>query len=255
MSLKRALAVIWAAALCRLAGAGCSNSPTESDSPWTCRRSEGHFGCDAIRDRKANLIGWAQWNAENEQTLAVAWSCGPATGSEDDGGRDFDCRPELSKGAAKFDDGTAPRFHCFGTDDTTNADLVDFHCEPYSTLKPNERRQRGSGWFLWLGLQTDGQEREMLLAVANQIADKETNQTEKKIRAIEATIEAEMRASPSPEPTMSEAQEEEENARLLKEIEGEIETSAAVESSRKARSPKQIGEAVEAEKRAWEEGK
>lgn len=221
------------------------------DSPWHCRRSNDYFECEPIEDKEGNRPTWAQWSAGNERTLALAWSCGSHTAYEDDGTRDFECRPQLSKPATKFDDGTAPRFHCFGTNDEGDEEHVAFHCEPYWTLGSDERRKRGSGWFLWLGLQTDGQEREMLLAVANQIGDKESKQAEKKIRA----IEAEMQALPSPEPTMSDAQEEEENASLLKEIEKEVETSAAVESSRRARSPKQIDEAVEAEKRAWEESK
>ena len=64
-------------------------------------------------------LGHGQRERRNNERLAIAYHCVTQDTDPESDPSDYICRPVSSKAARRFDDGTIPRFHRFGTDDET----------------------------------------------------------------------------------------------------------------------------------------
>jgi hypothetical protein len=140
--------------------------------------------------------------------------------------------PFFLKSAKHFNDGTTPHFHCLRSDE--NGEPAT--CEPYWRMNADERRQRGSGWFLWLASQTDGEERRQLLAVAADYEHRTKGRVEQEVRRLEAQVQS----TPTPERLRAKA------LAKLKQFEQQG-------KARTNHTPDQIRTEVEAEIRAWQQ--
>ena len=163
----------------------CSNPPEMVlQYPWTCYRVDQervHYACADLN------ITWAQWASQNKGELAVAYMCVTQYYDPDpeSNTQDFICKPMPSQAANAFEDGTIPRFHCFGTHDDSDLKTEPFHCTPYWEVTDAARRRLGSGWFLWLALQEQGSVRAGLMTVAEGLAREQGERVAEEVRRLE----------------------------------------------------------------------
>jgi hypothetical protein len=215
----------------------CSACQRESlqAHPWECWRTTPNpvqFRCVESRKPTSNeAISWWRWHWRHDADLAIGYEC---RGWLDEAV----CVPIFSEAARHFDDGTAPHFQCIweGDEDEIGPHEGDtLACQPYWRMSADERQQRGSGWFLWLALQANGEERRQLIAVASDYE----RRVEQRIQQELKQAGAEMRSSPSPTPNDFAAA-----SALLNQIQRE-------QDARKNRTAEQIRTTVESEIRAW----
>lgn len=221
--------------------AGCSRSTSPGQAwerPWDCFRGvdRTYYGCTELSGDQQPT--WSDWERNSANKLSIAYRCVSQKYEPEDDPLDFICEPEFSLPARQFDDGTAPRFHCFGTNDDSDDERVQFGCEPYWKIRREVRHQNGSGWFLWLALQANGEERQRLLAVANRMEEREVKEFQQEMNR---TGEAGAKKSA---PESSEIDQQKQVERLLRKWEQE-------DKARKSRTREEISRAVQREEDEW----
>jgi hypothetical protein len=215
--------------------------------PWDCWRGEnGYYSCKESDDKGSQLT-WSEWESTNDRRFAIAYECVTQDFDPEYDPYDFLCKPRFSKKAIKFDDDTAPRLHCLGTNDDTDSDKVSFHCEPYWELKDEVRRKRGSGWFMWLALQVDGYEREALL--------EEAQSREKQFgleiqRELDSAINSTVRKKSKSDLEAERSENDREAAEVLKMLN----ESESRDKARAARSREEIRNEIQSEIKSWQSG-
>lgn len=202
--------------------------------PWTCFPLEdARYNCTLEEN-----VTWAEWKQQSEGKLAIAYRCVAQSRDDDDEPYDVTCKPVPSRSANRFEDGTVPRFHCFGTYDESDAETEPFSCSPYWALTTEVRKKRGSGWFLWLALQENDRRQEGLMAVARRLERVEREDLIRELR----------QPTPSPEPPVG----KEEIDAIVQEADAQMKASDAV---RKALSDEDIQREIAASEAAWREGR
>jgi hypothetical protein len=136
------------------------------EQPWDCHRLgvSGRYECTDMS------VTWREWMSENKSQPRIAYRCVTQGFDPEFDPYDFICKPVPSRAANRFEDGTMPRFHCFGTYDDTDSTTQQFGCVPYWEVPSDVRQREGSGWFLWLALQEQGKWRDGFMAVAERMA-------------------------------------------------------------------------------------
>lgn len=218
---------------------GCS-PPSRWKQLWDCWRglNTNYYGCRAREPQP-----WFAWAREHEGAPEIYYKCVDTSDESDksvypfDPLEDYNCRPEGIPN--KFNDGTTPSFHCFGTEDDGDKDNFALTCEPYWMLKSEDRRKKGSGWFYWLALQSEGEERNQFMQLAEEFATKNMN-------AMNATLDAMEKEAMKPAPGPAEIDQEIEKGsnRIRKDL-NDLD-------AREKRTPEQVKAQMEAERQAWQ---
>jgi hypothetical protein len=155
---------------------------------------------------------------------------------------DMFCAPVFGTRSYDFDDGTAPRFHCYGSDDPdAESGDIGYSCEPYWLLKAETRRQKGAGWFLWLALQESGAERDQLFDIARRFRERQI-----------ADIESNLRRVAEPAPTPDERVSEKELEKEIEESDKILHQLDETEARHNSRTPQEIKSSVERELDDWQ---
>jgi hypothetical protein len=212
--------------------------------PWQCSGTRNgvsyDYDCsDLTAGQDSHHPSWSEWEKINADSLAIAYECVTQNFDIDFDPYDFICKPTFSLNARKYDDGTAPRFHCYGSHDT-DSDYAEFRCSPYWVDKAGFQKESGSGWFLWLALQRDGLERKLLLDVASDYQKRESEKANREI--------SEMVKNPlTPEPTSNVSES-------LYQIQKWLKQSEQEESKRKSRSAAEVQKEIMTEINEWTSG-
>lgn len=228
-----------------LASACSGNKPSIWERPWGCwSNSDGAgYDCDALN------LSWAKWEQKNKGQVAIAFNCVSQTFEDDSDPWDFICRPVPSAEARRFEDGSMPRFHCFGTRDAEDRDTRELSCSPYWNLKPAALRELGSGWFLWRSLVKRGREGKELFGVAERLeraysqkVDKDWNDTLRSLSEAKPRGGSESGAKPGPGLDLG---------ALIRQLDKKVQ---AAKQREEARTAEEIAQSVAAEEKAWRSG-
>jgi hypothetical protein len=172
--------LFWLPALALVGSLSCAGAPTHGQAwerPWECNQGDVEvYKCGEISVQNHQPT-WNEWEDLHKSDSTIAYECTTLYFDPEYDPDDFICKPFFSRNVVKYDDGTAPRFHCFGTNND-DEDYASFHCDPYWELKLGVRKARGTGWFLWLSLQSNGEEARQFRAVADRFEQQSVEQLE-----------------------------------------------------------------------------
>lgn len=204
---------------------------------WWCSQDVAtqKYGCEQVDE-------YASIKLEGRE-LSIEYDCMSAPQVEFSDPEDMFCTPQVSQGG-DFDDGTVPRFHCYGNEQPRPGEIT-YSCQPYWMWEPAARRQGGAGWFLWLALQSHGFERDQRFAIAKKFRDVTMVKFQRWIAQITPP------ASPAPDETPNREEEEKAERYLRQELQHEDD----VVKRHNERTPTEIKADVAAELKAWQEMK